>query len=110
MRIDVLSKEYPPEVYGGAGVHVAELERALKIRGALIGINNRDLRSFNVDLATTERIAPLVPDGVTIVGESGIRTRDDIARLQAAGVHAVLVGETLMRRTDRRQALQELRG
>ncbi len=88
----------------------AELERALKIRGALIGINNRDLRSFNVDLATTERIAPLVPDGVTIVGESGIRTRDDIARLQAAGVHAVLVGETLMRRTDRRQALQELRG
>lgn len=87
-----------------------ELARALKIRGALIGINNRDLRSFNVDLATTERIAPLVPEGVTIVGESGIRTHQDIKRLQSAGVHAVLVGETLMRHADRRQALQELVG
>jgi indole-3-glycerol phosphate synthase len=85
-----------------------ELARALKIRGALIGINNRDLRSFNVDLATTERIAPLVPDGVTIIGESGIRTREDVERMQSAGVHAVLVGETLMRHTNRQQALAEL--
>lgn len=87
-----------------------ELARALKIRGALIGINNRDLRSFNVDLSTTERIAPLVPKGVTIVGESGIRTREDVKRLQSAGVHAVLVGETLMRHADRQQALRELLG
>lgn len=87
-----------------------ELARALKIQGALIGINNRDLRSFTVDLATTERIAPLVPEGVTIVGESGIRTREDVKRLQAAGVHAVLVGEMLMRHSDRQQALRELQG
>lgn len=87
-----------------------ELARALKIRGALIGINNRDLRSFEVDLATTERIAHLVPEGVTIVGESGIRTRADVQRLHAAGVHAVLVGESLMRHTNRREALQELTG
>ena len=86
----------------------AELKRALKIGPALIGINNRDLRTFNVDLATTERLAPRVPEGVTIVGESGIRTHQDIERLRRAGVHAVLVGETLMRQPDRAQAIREL--
>lgn len=86
----------------------AELKRALKIGPALIGVNSRDLRSFTVDLATIERLAPLVPDGVTIVGESGIRTRDDIERLRVVGVHSFLVGETLMLESDRRAALQEL--
>lgn len=86
----------------------AEMERAFAIGATLIGVNNRDLRSFTVNLATTERLAPLVPSGATLVGESGITTRTDIERLGRAGVHAVLVGETLMRASDRRQALREL--
>lgn len=85
-----------------------ELRRALLINPDIIGINNRDLRTFQVDLATTERLAPLIPDGVLIVGESGIGTADDIARLRNAGVDAVLVGESLMRSPDRARALQEL--
>jgi indole-3-glycerol phosphate synthase len=86
-----------------------ELARALAIDATLLGINSRDLRSFQVDLATIERLARKVPAQVTLVGESGIRTRADIERLGAAGVHAVLVGETLMRATDRTAALRELR-
>ncbi|HYI14591.1 MAG TPA: indole-3-glycerol phosphate synthase TrpC [Thermomicrobiales bacterium] len=88
----------------------AELEIALGIGASLIGVNNRDLRSFNVDLATSERLAAEVPDGITLVGESGIRTRDDVERLRQAGVHAVLVGETLMRAPDRAAAVRELLG
>jgi indole-3-glycerol phosphate synthase len=88
----------------------AELEIALGIGATLVGVNNRDLRSFNVDLATTERLAAAVPDEVTLVGESGIRTRDDVERLRQAGVHAVLVGETLMRAPDRSAAIRELLG
>jgi len=86
----------------------AELNRALAAGATLIGVNNRDLRTFEVDLATTERIAALVPPEVTLVGESGIRTRADVERLGRAGVHAVLVGETLMRAPDRAAALREL--
>ncbi len=86
----------------------AELEVALCIGATLIGVNNRDLRSFTVDLATTERLAALVPPEVTLVGESGIRTRADVERLGRAGVHAVLVGETLMRAPDRAAAVREL--
>lgn len=86
-----------------------ELDRALKIGATLLGINSRDLRSFQVDLATIERLARQVPEDVTLVGESGIRNREDIERLGAAGVHAVLIGETLMRATDRAAALRELR-
>jgi indole-3-glycerol phosphate synthase len=85
-----------------------ELERAVDAEASLIGINNRDLRSFLVDLATTERLAAIAPDHVTLVGESGIRTREDVLRLGRAGVHAVLVGETLMRAPDRAVALREL--
>ncbi|HEX2280251.1 MAG TPA: indole-3-glycerol phosphate synthase TrpC, partial [Thermomicrobiales bacterium] len=87
-----------------------ELRRALRINPPVVGINNRDLRTFEVDLATTERLAPLIPDGVIVVGESGIRTRDDVERLAAAGVDAVLVGETLMRQVDRAAAIGELLG
>ncbi|MCW2926348.1 MAG: Indole-3-glycerol-phosphate synthase [Thermoleophilia bacterium] len=75
----------------------AELERALATDVRLIGINNRDLRSFVVDLATSERLAPLVPSDRLIVAESGVRTPEDAARLRAAGVDALLVGEALMR-------------
>jgi indole-3-glycerol phosphate synthase len=87
-----------------------ELETALAIGATLIGINNRNLRTFEVDLATTERVAQLVPPEVTLVGESGIRGRADVERLGRAGVHAVLVGETLMRAPDRATAVRELLG
>lgn len=87
-----------------------ELERALAVDATLIGINSRDLRSFAVDLGTIERVAAHVPPTVTLVGESGIRTRADVERLEASGVHAILVGETLMRSADPAAALRELVG
>ncbi|HBY45104.1 MAG TPA: indole-3-glycerol phosphate synthase TrpC [Chloroflexi bacterium] len=87
-----------------------ELERALGIGATLVGINSRDLRSFRVDLATIERIAARVPPEVTLVGESGIRTREDVIRLERAGVHAILVGETLMRSADPAAAIRDLVG
>jgi indole-3-glycerol phosphate synthase len=75
----------------------AEMERALKLGARLIGINNRDLRTFDVDLATTARRAPLVPEEVVLVAESGIRDADDVRRMGELGAHAVLVGESLVR-------------
>jgi indole-3-glycerol phosphate synthase len=78
----------------------AELGRALALDRALIGINNRDLRSFDTRLETTERLAPRVPADRIIVGESGIGGPADVARLAAAGVRAILVGESLMRQPD----------
>ena len=75
----------------------AELERALKLGAALIGINNRDLKTFDVDLETTGRLAALVPDGVTLVAESGLRNPADVARMGQLGAHAVLIGETLVK-------------
>jgi indole-3-glycerol phosphate synthase len=86
----------------------AELERALAAGATTVGVNNRDLRTFHVDLTTTERVAASTPAHITLVGESGIRDRDDVTRLGNAGVHAVLVGETLMRALDRAAALREL--
>lgn len=87
-----------------------ELEMALRTDCRLIGINNRNLRTFVIDLATTERLAPLVPSGRMVVAESGIAERSDIIRLQKAGAKAFLVGESLMRETDIGAKLRELVG
>jgi indole-3-glycerol phosphate synthase len=85
-----------------------DLQKALEAGAYLIGVNNRDLRSFETDLAVTERLRPLIPDDRVVVSESGISTRADVERLADAGVHAVLVGEALITAADTRVKMQEL--
>ncbi len=85
-----------------------ELERALMASATLIGVNNRDLRTFEVDLAATERLRPLIPPEVTVVAESGVFTRADVERLQALDVHAVLIGEALVTTPDPARKIREL--
>jgi indole-3-glycerol phosphate synthase len=77
-----------------------ELERALRLKSRLVGINNRNLKTFETTLATAERLARLIPKGRVVVGESGIFSPDDLARLAAAGIATFLVGESLMRQSD----------
>jgi indole-3-glycerol phosphate synthase len=82
-----------------------ELETALETDGTLIGINNRNLESFKVDLATTEQLVLLIPEGITVVAESGIHTIDDAQRMQKAGVDALLIGTHFMSQTSPGKAL-----
>ena len=85
----------------------SQVERALAAGADLIGINNRDLRTFEVDLATTERLRPLIPDDKVVISESGIATRADVERLASCGVHAVLVGEALIVSNDVRNKMRD---
>ena len=85
-----------------------ETQAALQAGAVLIGINHRDLHTFAVDLALTERLRKLIPEGVVVVAESGIRTPDDARRVYEAGANAILVGETLMRSDDPAQRIREL--
>ena len=88
----------------------AEMERAALLQSRLIGVNNRDLRTFSTDLATTEALAPLAPEGSLLVGESGISRFEDCQRLSHAGVNSFLVGESLMRQCDVEAATRALLG
>lgn len=88
----------------------AELDRALALGATLVGVNNRDLRTFQVSLDVTRRLAAHVPPGVTLVAESGIFTRGDVERMAATGAHAVLVGESLVKAPDIAAQLRALTG
>jgi len=119
--VAALSQEELAEYHAAAGrwglealveVHdEKELEVALEVGATLVGVNNRDLRTFEVDLAALEKVAGHLAgqSGILLVAESGIHTPADIARLENAGARAFLVGESLMRRTDVADALRELR-
>lgn len=87
-----------------------ELERALDAGAGIVGINTRNLRTMEVDPGIVKQIRPLVPDGVLVVGESGVSTRADVEALEAAGVDAVLVGEALMRAEEPERKVRELLG
>jgi indole-3-glycerol phosphate synthase len=80
--------------------NAAEMERAARLNTRLIGINNRDLKTFGTDLAVTEQLASIAPEGALLVSESGINSHADLVRLAASGARAFLVGESLMRQPD----------
>jgi indole-3-glycerol phosphate synthase len=99
LKLDALVEVHTPE----------EAERAVKAGATLYGINNRDLHTFNVDLAVTERIRPLLPPDAIVIGESGVHRREDVERLHKAGVRAILVGEAFMTAPDVASKMAELR-
>ena len=105
------------EIAGGLGLSAlieahdeAEVEMALCAGARIIGVNNRNLRDFSVDIENSVRLRSLVPREILFVSESGMKTRKDIARLEENGTDAVLVGETFMRSGDKAAMLRELRG
>ena len=87
-----------------------ELRRALATGAKLLGINNRNLHTFETDLAVTEELLPLVPRDVVVISESGVKSQDDVRRLVAHGARGVLVGESLMRALDKGEAIRALKG
>jgi indole-3-glycerol phosphate synthase len=88
----------------------AELERALRVGPQVVGVNNRNLHTFEVDLETTARLRALIPADVVLVSESGVHTHDDVARLAAIGADAMLVGEALVRAADVGHKVRQLVG
>lgn len=87
-----------------------ELEKAIKAKGVILGINNRDLHTFKVDLSTTEHLISLVPKDRVVVSESGISSHDDVAYLRSLGVNSVLIGETFLRSSDIISKVKEIMG
>lgn len=109
--LKLLDASYQTKLDALVEVHTAEeLRRAAALGARLIGVNNRNLKTLQVDLETSLRLAELAPPDATLVAESGLRTREDIERLQAAGYRAFLIGETLMRAADPRAELASLQG
>ena len=88
----------------------AEAERALKTEAQIIGINNRDLRTFEVDIRTSLRLKREIPPGTKVISESGIKSSEDVKLLREAGVDGILVGEILMRSSDPASKIRELLG
>ncbi|MGN0435140.1 MAG: indole-3-glycerol phosphate synthase TrpC [Wujia sp.] len=86
-----------------------EIEMALEAKAKIIGVNNRDLKTFTVDINNSARLRSLVPEDIAFVSESGIRVREDVRKLVENGTDAVLIGETLMRSNDKKEALDLLR-
>jgi indole-3-glycerol phosphate synthase len=87
-----------------------EIKSAVHAGARIIGVNNRNLKTFEVDIHNSERLRKLVPDSILFIAESGIKTAEDINTLREANVNAVLIGETLMRSLDKKKVLSELRG
>jgi indole-3-glycerol phosphate synthase len=90
--------------------NIDELDRALACDAEIIGINNRDLRTFQVDLATAEKLMGRIPQGKVVVAESGISTHAEVKRLKEAGVHAVLIGETFLKEKDVAKRVRDVMG
>jgi indole-3-glycerol phosphate synthase len=106
---DLLQAAYGLGLDALVEVHdLVEIERAMKCDVRLLGVNNRDLRTFETKLETSLELAGELPKSITLVSESGIRTRDDIERLRAAGFNALLIGEELLRADDEGRALRDL--
>jgi indole-3-glycerol phosphate synthase len=87
-----------------------ELRRAVALGATLLGINNRDLRTFETNLAVTAELLPLVPSSIVVISESGVRSREDVQPLFAAGARGFLIGESLMRTSDKGEMIRALRG
>lgn len=109
-------KEYR-EIAAGVGLSALveahdekEVDMALRSGARIIGVNNRNLKDFTVDIRNSERLRKLIPEDIIFVSESGIRTADDVAQLRKNGTDAVLIGETLMRSRDKKGMLDALRG
>ncbi|MCL2287767.1 MAG: alpha-hydroxy-acid oxidizing protein, partial [Candidatus Bathyarchaeota archaeon] len=87
-----------------------EVDMALKAGARIIGVNNRNLKTFDVDITLSERLRQRVPKDILFISESGIRTADDVARLRDIGADAVLIGETIMRSNDKYKEILHLQG